>query len=106
MEDFDKARCIFLTLMATFIVAMLVYCFYPFKPDYMVGECGALRPRSEPWETRDLYVDKILEVGNKHYRLAALNHTNLQAYPEVEEIRLFDRIYKKVECPPELKEVK
>jgi hypothetical protein len=105
MEDIDKAaRNIFSTFMVCLIVAMLVYCFYPFKPSYQVGECGALQPRTESWEMRDLYVKRVLEVGNKHYRLASLNDINLTIYEDEVEIRIFDRLYKKVECPPELKE--
>lgn len=81
-----------------------------FEPKYKAGDCVESDPMSycEKWEPCHATVDKILEVGVKHYHVAfiATNIPQIGVMYETFTIDGTDYKSHKVECPAALKDVK
>jgi hypothetical protein len=76
------------------------------KPLFQVGDCIVKSEiPCEKWERCSIYIHKILEIGNKKYRVlfADLNARYITVYRHSHPWDL-DYMYKKVNCPPWLAE--
>lgn len=69
-------------------------------PNFQAGDCIGLSS-AERWE-KDKYVSKVLEVGEKKYRLEYVKPNFMRGTKDnFDYIRSVDRISEKVECPNE-----
>lgn len=69
-------------------------------PKFTVGDCIQLEGGSaERWEKNQLFIHKVEEIGNKHYRLSYVAPSFMKNTEYQTQSFAFDSIYEKVECP-------
>lgn len=73
------------------------------RPKFKVGDCVIpVKPDTESWEERNVFIERIEEIGKKKYRTSFyFNGTWLHVGTEIGDSIKFSHAnyYKKVECP-------
>ena len=69
------------------------------KPKFKIGECLTIKSEKENWESHEVNVVKVVEIGKAHYHLAWQSPDYMKGNMSTESFFMADLVYNKIVCP-------